>query len=211
MITLYLNTATQTTTVALYLDGEVLAKKRWSANFDEAEKLQPAVEKVLDQQKLSVDDVDRLACCIGPGGFTSVRVGVSATNAWAFAKGIPVAAVTVFELYGNPEGDVHEHHLQIVTANANEAWVEITGKDPQFVNRAEFESLALDSFSFTGILHDEWKEFLTDLGGKYVGQEESWPSAEFVDQLAFGKGLLKPWYYKDPNITWSEKNLSPTK
>ncbi|MDP3975709.1 MAG: tRNA (adenosine(37)-N6)-threonylcarbamoyltransferase complex dimerization subunit type 1 TsaB [bacterium] len=198
MKTLYFNTATQTTAIALFADGKVVAERRWPARFDEAEKLLPAVKELLEEQRLKPEEIDRLACCVGPGGFTSVRVGVSAVNAWSFAKNAPCAALCVFDLYDTSLAIV-------VAANPNEAWIKLPQEDPIFASRDNFPQLP-EKFSFTGILNEDWKKFLQELGGTAVEQEEAFPAAELLEQLEFKQQILKPWYYKDPHITLSKKN-----
>lgn len=195
MKSLYLNTATQHTTIALYEGHEVVAEKRWPSELDEADKLQPAVDELLRSQNLRPDDIDQLIVCVGPGGFTSVRIGVSAVNAWSFAKHTPVAAVSIFALYPSPEAIV------VISANSKEAWLKLPGKDPQWIHQ-EHLKLPVD-FSYTGIVNDAWKKILNDLGGSFADFPEALPK---IDALVFEQQIVRPWYYKDPNITWSPKN-----
>lgn len=193
MNTLFLNTATSETGIALSRDGEVF-EKRWPSEQNEAETLQPNVEQLLTEQGLTPDDIDQLLVCVGPGGFTSTRVGVSAANAWAFAKQIPVAAVSVFDLF--PAGD----SWVMVSANRSEGWIQSPGGEPEWV---EIESLELpESFVFTGILSEDWVTSLEQRGGTYQEQQATVPS---LTGVSFSQQILEPWYYKDPNITWSKK------
>jgi hypothetical protein len=192
--TFYINTATALTTVALYAGNEVIAEKRWKSELNEAEKLQPAVDELLRSQQLSLDDIRQLVVCVGPGGFTSVRVGVSAINAWSFAKHIPVAQVSVFDLYDLPDT------ILILSMNSNEAWVSYPGKEPQFLNREHFQQSK--PFRFGGLLQPEWKEYLEGAGGTYDDTLEGLP---VLEGRQFNHEIVKPWYYKDANITWSNK------
>jgi tRNA threonylcarbamoyl adenosine modification protein YeaZ len=197
MNTLFINTSTVQTSIALYEGNEVFAQKQWPAEQNESEALKPAVDELLNEQGLSPDDIDQLLVCVGPGGFTSARVGVSAVNAWAFAQNIPVAEVSAFDLFPSDES------ILFVVANKAESWMMTPNSDAVWVN---VEELKLpESFSFSGILNDEWREFLESSGGSFVDAEETVPSLE---GLTFSKKIVEPWYYKDPNITWSSK-ISP--
>jgi hypothetical protein len=194
MKTLYINTATPNTAMALYEENEVLANKSWLAEQNESETLQPAIDQLLKDSKLTPAKIDRLLVCVGPGGFTSTRVGVSAVNAWAFALNVPVAQVSAFDLFPATESII------LVAANASEGWIKMPDGEPKWVN---VEDLVLPgSFTFTGILNDDWKEFLTGAGGVYEESGEQVPSLE---ALNFSQEIVEPWYYKDPNITWSAK------
>lgn len=59
----------------------------------------PAIEGVLKKAKWTYKDVTHIACVVGPGGFTSTRVGVSAANALAWALGVPSCGVHLSDLY----------------------------------------------------------------------------------------------------------------
>ncbi len=62
-----------------------------------AEVLMEYVERAMNEAKLSLRDMDRVAVNIGPGSFTGVRIGVSAARGFALALGVPVIGITAFE------------------------------------------------------------------------------------------------------------------
>ena len=113
--------------LGLYRDFKLSDEVMHISDLDEAEKLQPSVDDLLKRNHLSPEQIDQLAICVGPGGFTSARIGVSAVNAWAFAKKILIAQVTVFDLYRE------EKSITFICANTSEAWVKFTDKDPIFL------------------------------------------------------------------------------
>lgn len=195
MKTLYLNTATKETTIALFEGSRVVGEERWPAENNESERLLPAVQKLLKDHEMEPENVGHLAVCVGPGGFTSVRIGISAANAWAKGMGVPVTAVSIFDLFAT-------ENMVIIAANAKEAWIQEPGKEPEFIHA---ESVELPkSFSFCGILNEDWMDLLKERGGVYEEVQEGLPD---INILGFGNGIIQPWYYKAPNITWSNKNI----
>ena len=58
------------------------------------------IEQVLKQAAWSYQDLTHIACVVGPGGFTSLRVAVTFTNVLADQLGIPAAGVHLSDLYG---------------------------------------------------------------------------------------------------------------
>jgi tRNA threonylcarbamoyladenosine biosynthesis protein TsaB len=60
--------------------------------------LVPAIAGVLDRAGITPRAIDGLAVSIGPGGFSSLRVGVATASAWAHACGLPLIAVPTLEI-----------------------------------------------------------------------------------------------------------------
>jgi tRNA threonylcarbamoyladenosine biosynthesis protein TsaB len=53
----------------------------------------PLIKKMLDQQKMTLDNIDFIATDQGPGAFTSLRVTISTINGISFAKHIPLIGI----------------------------------------------------------------------------------------------------------------------
>lgn len=62
-----------------------------------SQKLMPMIDNMFSNSKLSLDDIDLLACCLGPGSFTGIRIGIATIKAFADAKNIPTVGVTSLE------------------------------------------------------------------------------------------------------------------
>ena len=45
--------------------------------------LMPLIDEMFKKTDLSLKDIDMLACCVGPGSFTGVRIGISTAKAFA--------------------------------------------------------------------------------------------------------------------------------
>lgn len=77
--------------------GEVV---KWlNEAFDEqrSEKLWIAIDGLLCDVGLTVRDVDLFAVCVGPGGFTGLRVGMAAAKGLAVAGRKPMVGITSLE------------------------------------------------------------------------------------------------------------------
>lgn len=76
-----------------WTDGRGTAHVR--AAYDEmdighAERLMPMIESLMADAQLRFSDLAAVAVTVGPGGFTGLRVGVSAARGLALAAGVPV-------------------------------------------------------------------------------------------------------------------------
>ncbi len=95
---LALESATRAVSVAL-LDGEELVLEE-SAPTDRpaAETLLPSIDRLLARAGSSLDAIDAFAVSIGPGSFTSLRIGVATIKGLAFGRACPVAPVSTLEV-----------------------------------------------------------------------------------------------------------------
>mgnify|MGYP001593905819 CR=1 FL=1 len=76
-------------TVILKESGKEV-KKIVSQNEFGSQTLLPAIEKILKQSKIKMQDLKGIEVNTGPGSYTGIKVGVSVANALAFALNIPV-------------------------------------------------------------------------------------------------------------------------
>jgi tRNA threonylcarbamoyladenosine biosynthesis protein TsaB len=70
------------------------ARRRSGADADN---LPGLVGQCLHEAGWRIGQVDLIACGVGPGGFTSIRVAVALARGLALATGLPVMAVTAFQ------------------------------------------------------------------------------------------------------------------
>src|SRR5262245_18276124 len=119
-------------------DGWLLRDSYQSLSAHHAERLFTRIAEVMDGVGLAFPALDRIAVTLGPGGFTAVRVGISAARALALATGKPLVATTSLavmahraeEMLGEPLGSRHiivavdagrgAHYVQRFTTGAIE-------------------------------------------------------------------------------------------
>ena len=59
--------------------------------------LMDEIDAALSSANLKVSECDFIACVVGPGSFTGIRIGISTVKGLCFAGDIPVLAVTSFD------------------------------------------------------------------------------------------------------------------
>lgn len=92
-MTLYINTAlSEETIIALSTEKGELVRKKFKFAKHQAEKLLPAIDKLLRAYKLKLPDIKRIEVASQGGSFTSLRIGVVTANALGYALKVPVIA-----------------------------------------------------------------------------------------------------------------------
>jgi tRNA threonylcarbamoyladenosine biosynthesis protein TsaB len=94
---LALETATATASVALLRGSVELGLRRGSDGQHHCETLLPMIDDLLVAEGLGLDDLDLFAVSIGPGAFTSLRIGLATLKGLAFGGDRPAVAVSTLE------------------------------------------------------------------------------------------------------------------
>jgi len=67
---------------------------KWPADHRLAETIHLKIKHLLDDNKLSLKDLNSIVVFKGPGSFTGLRIGLSVANALASSLEIPIVAAT---------------------------------------------------------------------------------------------------------------------
>ena len=94
---LALETSGSNCSVALIDEEKVIADFNCNTGTTHSQNLMPLIDTLLKQTNLTLDNIDLLACCQGPGSFTGIRIGISTIKAFSDAQNIPVIGITSLE------------------------------------------------------------------------------------------------------------------
>lgn len=90
---LALETATEACSVALDIDGRICSRRLEEARAH-GDRLLGLIEEILQEGGIERTDLDAIAFGRGPGGFTSLRIGIGVVQGVAFALDLPVIPVS---------------------------------------------------------------------------------------------------------------------
>ena len=107
---LALDTSTQFMGISIFDGSQILYEKIWKTNRRHTVELSPAIEEAFKEVSLELNMIKALAVALGPGSFTSLRIGLAVAKGLSFALqipvfGIPSLAITAF---GQP---LKEHQM----------------------------------------------------------------------------------------------------
>lgn len=117
---LALETAADPGTVALWCDGEVVARACAPARSN-SETLLPLAEATLRDAGLGFADLDGIAFGAGPGSFTGLRVACGVAQGLAFARDLPLLGVGTLEAMAQDSG--FERVIVLLDARMGEVYV----------------------------------------------------------------------------------------
>jgi len=108
MKSLAIESSTESCSVALQADEQVL--ERWVVQPQgHAKTILPWASEILAEAGLSYAQLDRLVVARGPGGFTSLRIGLAIVQGLALAHDLPVHPVSSLEVLAETADQEKQH------------------------------------------------------------------------------------------------------
>lgn len=198
MHTLFINLASQEALVACVSDDSVTAQQSSLERVSDHQLL-PIIENCLSDAGIAYADLGRIACIVGPGGFTSLRVGVTCANVLCDQLEIPGAGIHLSELY-RARMDNGERIMD------NCFWLHSTKRDQLFIRGGEHEEPTLITIEqlhqqlttnnqqlvWCGELIDEHRSLIKTDSVELTSIKEVLLS--FLSEQDYTTDLMTPWY-----------------
>ena len=94
---LAIDTSSKICSVSILENENLIMENHNDDEKTHSQKLMPIIDETFKHANLSLNDIDLLACCQGPGSFTGIRIGISTVKAFADVKNIPIIGITSLE------------------------------------------------------------------------------------------------------------------
>jgi tRNA threonylcarbamoyladenosine biosynthesis protein TsaB len=95
---LVVDTSTKQMGLALYDGVQVIGELLWHSRHFHTVELAPAVADLMARSGLRMDAIQVLGVALGPGSFTSLRVGLSFVKGLALARHLPIIGVPTLDV-----------------------------------------------------------------------------------------------------------------
>ena len=95
---LAIDTSTAQVGLALYDGTQILSEMTWTTRQHHTTELAPSIAGLLKRCGVSMDMVQALGVAVGPGSFTSLRVGLSLVKGIALARHLPVIGISTMDI-----------------------------------------------------------------------------------------------------------------
>lgn len=213
-----IDTATDICGIALTEDRTLVTEFRSNIKRAHAEKIIHAIDRVLSDVHLKLNEIDGIALSIGPGSFTGLRIGLAVVKGLAFATNLPVVSVPSLDAFACQAYFWRDQICPLIKAQADEAYAALYHfQNGQLIRNSDDQLVTLNS------LHDliNQKTLIINVGMKNLPDiikgelaklvevappEYSMTSGYFVAMLGFEKfthqemediDKLEPFYLKN--------------
>jgi tRNA threonylcarbamoyladenosine biosynthesis protein TsaB len=156
---LTIDTATDQASVCLSQDGNVLATLINDNQKDHATWIQVAINKLLEEQGYTMQQLKAVAVTEGPGSYTGLRVGMATAKGLCFALQIPLITVNT---------------LKVMACSAIAQWLPLPNQTMQVALCPMIDARRMEVF--TAVYNDKLQELIA-------------PKALILDPLSFNEEL----------------------
>lgn len=94
---LSVSTATNHLSVALNEDEKIISEKNERDERNHSEHLDPIIQKILQENKVQLAQIDRFAVAIGPGSYTGLRIGITTVKMFASVLNKEVVGISTLQ------------------------------------------------------------------------------------------------------------------
>ena len=117
------DTSSRSAGVLLWKNERPLASLSWQSNFNLTAELTPAIQHMLQRTNIQARELQGVALALGPGGFSSLRVGMSVAKGLSLALDLPLFGTSTLEIEAYPYADLELPVFALLDAGRDEvAW-----------------------------------------------------------------------------------------
>ena len=211
---LAVDTSAVCASVAVTENGKILSEASANTGLTHSRTLMPMIDSVLKNAEIDLESIDTLACSVGPGSFTGIRIGVATIKGLCDALGkkcIPVSTLQglAYNLMGHSCTAV-----SVMDARCNQVYCAIFSVDDEKITRLT-EDMAIkidelgeklkeyDNIIFVGdgakICHTQLGYSMASAGSVYQrGSSVAFAAADKGEDSAVDGAVLMPTYLRLP-------------
>lgn len=201
---LSVDTSSSVCAVSILENDKIINEKIVDNGRTHSENFMSLLDEVLKESNIDLDDIDLIACCVGPGSFTGIRIGIASIKAIAEIKQIPIVSVTSLEsLAYNVEKVDKEVIISMIDARNNQVYAGVFDKEhkkimdyfAEDINEVLDKLSNFDNLIFVGdgtVIHkDLISEKLKDKNVKFIEGNLNKQNANSLGRCAYKKFLEK--------------------
>ena len=151
MLRLFLNTSNKYLYLCLMEDDNIVNEVLMEGNNNHSEKLIDVLEEFLNNNQITVDDLDELYVGRGPGSYTGVRIACTVAKVLAYAKGIKLFSFSSLDLILSNELKNPGIYQVVMDARRGNSFAKVVK-----VNEQDIEVLLDETFIENEVLENQY-------------------------------------------------------
>ena len=116
------DTSNRACSVCLFEDGKVIDTRFRNDGLTHSQTFMPQMHDLMESNSRKYEDLDVLACTVGPGSFTGIRIGVSAVKTMALVLGKPAVPVSSLQAMAWPLKGEDALVVPLIDCRNHRAW-----------------------------------------------------------------------------------------
>ncbi|WP_236973949.1 tRNA (adenosine(37)-N6)-threonylcarbamoyltransferase complex dimerization subunit type 1 TsaB [Membranihabitans maritimus] len=202
---------------------EILYVKSNEETFQHGRDINTMIFEALKSCSINMKDLTAISINIGPGSYTSLRIGLSTVKGMCYGLGIPMITMTGFEILAHEASRKHpglDYYIPLIDARRMEVYTSAFDKSLSLFSAGGAKILTPRSFReffdhsvcFIGNGVPKWESIAP--AGKswyYLNCDQNAGMMGPISSEKYGKNKFSdlfhtnPLYIKKPNITTSKK------
>jgi tRNA threonylcarbamoyladenosine biosynthesis protein TsaB len=213
---LNIDTALAVASVCISNNNKVLQYAENKVQKDHSTWLHPAIQQLMDAEKIEMQQLNAIAVTIGPGSYTGLRVGLSAAKGICYALNIPLITINNLALIASSinsdDADIicpciDARRMEVYTATYNgKSLKEIILPAALVLNSSSFTSLLIDKkIMFCGNANEKLKTVIDNSNAIFSSviataknmvafSVDMYAKRQYSDLAATEPLYLKPFY-----------------
>lgn len=216
MYILALDSTAVTASAALWSDGSLMAQYMLNSGHTHSTTLLPMIRHMLETSGVSVDKIDCMACSVGPGSFTGIRIGIATVKGLAFGTDKPCIGVSSLEAMAYGMKSVNGIVCPLINARRTQYYSALFRIQDGAVTRLTEDEVILgadldgilaeydEPIYLTGDGYESARGFITYPGLMYTPESYRWPTAFAVAEAAAYKLI-----HASPETVFTPDDLVP--
>ena len=217
---------TDKTKLQQYINGawsSVSTKENLSEKYSHSEMLTVLIKSMLEEKKVSINDLDAIAVSKGPGSYTGLRIGVSTAKGLCYGLNIPLISISTLHAmaYQGINLVKSKYYCPMIDARRLEVYAAVFDSKANLVR--DIQADIVDEVTYSLFLHKKvvffgdgalkCKQAINNPNAHFI--KDVYPSANDLGLLGMKKFINKdfedvayfePYYLKDFVIGAKEKS-----
>ena len=210
---LNIDTSTDSASVCLAKNEQVLVFKKNNRQRDHASWLHPAIHELMQEAATQLSDIDAIAVTIGPGSYTGLRVGLAAAKGICYALEKPLLTVNTLLVMANAVKYEHAdlicpmidaRRMEVFTALYTKELDQVKAPVAMIIDETSFAAeLASKTICFSGNGSEKFKKVIKNGNALFsdssfdVSHMVSLSNALFLKKQFSDLAYIEPLYLKD--------------